>query len=56
MAGLAVAVVASLIEVIATGGTTEGMAIEQILRVTAIGSVVLAFPLMLLGRRRAGDR
>jgi MFS family permease len=35
MAGLGVAVVASLIEVVAGGGTGEGAAIEQILRVLA---------------------
>ncbi len=51
MAGLAVAVVASLIEIIAGGGTGEGSAIEQILRVIAIGSVAVAIPLALLGGR-----
>jgi EmrB/QacA subfamily drug resistance transporter len=51
MAGLAVAVVASLIEVVAGGGTGEGAAIEQILRVVAIGSVVIAIPLALAGGR-----
>jgi EmrB/QacA subfamily drug resistance transporter len=51
MAGLAVAVVASLIEVVTTGGTAEGEAIEQILRVIAIGSVVIAIPLALAGGR-----
>jgi EmrB/QacA subfamily drug resistance transporter len=51
MAGLAVAVVASLIEVVAGGGTGEGVAIEQILRVIAIGSVAVAIPLALLGGR-----
>lgn len=49
MAGLAVAVVASLIEVVAGGGIGEGTAIEQILRVIAIGSVVVAIPLALAG-------
>jgi EmrB/QacA subfamily drug resistance transporter len=52
MAGLAVAVVASLIEIVAAGGTGEGSAIEQILRVIAIGSVVIAVPLALVGGRR----
>jgi EmrB/QacA subfamily drug resistance transporter len=52
MAGLAVAVVASLIEIVAAGGTGEGSAIEQILRVIAIGSVVIAVPLALAGGRR----
>ena len=56
MAGLGVAVVASLIEVIATGGTSEGTAIEEILRVIAIASVVLAFPLALIGRRPRQSR
>jgi EmrB/QacA subfamily drug resistance transporter len=51
-AGLCVALVASLIESISAGGTGEGTAIEDILRVIAIASVVLAVPLMLLGRRR----
>jgi MFS family permease len=51
MAGLAVAIVASLIEVVAAGGTGEGSAIEQILRVVAIGSVVVAIPLALAGGR-----
>jgi hypothetical protein len=55
MAGLAVAVVASLIEVVAGGGTTEGEAIERILRVIAIGSVVLAVPLAWLGGGRRRD-
>jgi EmrB/QacA subfamily drug resistance transporter len=53
MAGLGVAVVASLIEVISGGGTSEGEAIEQILRVLSIGSVVAAIPLALLGRAKA---
>jgi EmrB/QacA subfamily drug resistance transporter len=53
MAGLGVAVVASLIEVVAGGGTTEGEAIEHILRVIAIASVVLAVPLAWLGGSRA---
>jgi EmrB/QacA subfamily drug resistance transporter len=58
MAGLGVAVVASLIEVVAAGGTGEGAAIEQILRVIAIGSVVLAIPLALAGggRRASAER
>jgi EmrB/QacA subfamily drug resistance transporter len=56
MAGLAVAVVASLIEVIAQGGVSEGAAIERILRVIAISSVVLAIPLALIGRARATAR
>jgi EmrB/QacA subfamily drug resistance transporter len=51
-AGLCVALVASLIESISAGGTGEGTAIEDILRVIAIASVILAVPLMLLGRRR----
>jgi Na+/melibiose symporter-like transporter len=53
MAGLGVAVVASLIEVLSGGGTGEGTAIEQILRVLAIGSVAVAVPLALLGRAKA---
>jgi hypothetical protein len=52
MAGLAVAVVASLIEVVAGGGTGEGSAIEQILRVIAIGSVVVAIPLAFAGGKK----
>jgi EmrB/QacA subfamily drug resistance transporter len=52
-AGLAVAVVASLIEVVAGGATGEGEAIERILRVIAIASVVLAVPLAWLGSRQA---
>ncbi|HEY7266355.1 MAG TPA: hypothetical protein VH501_01560, partial [Solirubrobacterales bacterium] len=52
MAGLAVAVVASLIEVVAGGGTSEGEAIERILRVIAIASVFLALPLAWLGGGR----
>jgi hypothetical protein len=51
MAGLAVALVASLIEVIAGGGTGEGTAIEEILRVIAIGSVVIAIPVAFAGSR-----
>ncbi len=53
MAGLGVALVASLIEVVAGGGTSEGTAIEQILRVLAIGSVVIAIPLAFAGRAKA---
>jgi Na+/melibiose symporter-like transporter len=49
MAGLGVAVVASLIEIISGGGTGEGEAIEQILRVIAIGSVIAAIPLAIAG-------
>jgi EmrB/QacA subfamily drug resistance transporter len=52
MAGLGVALVASLIEVVAGGGTGEGTAIEQILRVIAIGSVVIAVPLAFIGGRK----
>ena len=52
MAGLAVAVVASLIEVVAGGGTGEGTAIEEILRVIAIGSVVVAIPLAFAGSKK----
>ncbi len=52
MAGLGVALVASLIEVISGGGTSEGEAIEQILRVIAIGSVIAAVPLSLAGRAK----
>jgi EmrB/QacA subfamily drug resistance transporter len=52
VAGLAVALVASLIEVISAGGTGEGSAIEQILRVIAIGSVVIAIPLAFAGGSR----
>ena len=55
MAGLAVALVASLIEVVAGGGTGEGSAIEQILRVIAIGSVVVAIPLALAGGGKRGS-
>ena len=51
VAGLAVALVASLIEVVAGGGTSEGEAIERILRVIAIGSVALALPFAWLGGR-----
>jgi EmrB/QacA subfamily drug resistance transporter len=53
MAGLGVAVVASLIEVVAAGGTGEGTAIEQILRVIAIGSVIAAIPLALAGSAKS---
>ena len=53
MAGLGVAVVASLIEVIAGGGTGEGVAIEQILRVIAIGSVIAAIPLAIAGSAKS---
>ena len=57
VAGLAVALTASLIEVVAAGGTGEGSAVEEILRALAIGSVALAVPLAALGsglsRRRA---
>jgi hypothetical protein len=42
-------VVASLIEIISGGGTGEGEAIEQILRVIAIGSVMAAIPLAIAG-------
>jgi hypothetical protein len=49
MAGLGVAVVASLIEIVSGGGTGEGEAIEQILRVIAIGSVIAAIPLAIAG-------
>jgi EmrB/QacA subfamily drug resistance transporter len=52
MAGLAVALVASLIEVVAGGGTGEGTAIEEILRVIAIGSVVVAIPLAFAGGKK----
>jgi hypothetical protein len=50
--------VASLIEVISGGGTGEGHAIEQILRVIAIGSVAIAIPFAFLGgrTRAAGGR
>ncbi len=51
MAGLGVAVVASLIEVISGGATSEGTAIEEILRAIAIGSVVIAIPIALFGGR-----
>jgi EmrB/QacA subfamily drug resistance transporter len=53
MAGLGVAVVASLIEVISSGGTSEGTAIEEILRAIAIGSVVIAIPLAFAGRAKS---
>jgi EmrB/QacA subfamily drug resistance transporter len=58
MAGLGVALVASLIEVISGGGTSEGEAIEQILRVIAVGSVAIAIPFAFLGgrTRAAGGR
>ena len=49
MAGLGVALVASLIEIVSGGGTGEGEAIEQILRVIAIGSVIAAIPLAFAG-------
>ena len=49
MAGLGVAVVASLIEIVSGSGTGEGQAIEQILRVIAIGSVIAAIPLAIAG-------
>ena len=49
-AGLCVAIVASLIESISRGGTGEGTAIEDILRVLAIASVIAAVPLAALGR------
>src|SRR3954454_14476162 len=53
MAGLGVAVVASLIEIVSGGGTGEGEAIEQILRVIAIGSVIAAIPRAFAGRPKA---
>ncbi|MGH2956996.1 MAG: MFS transporter, partial [Solirubrobacterales bacterium] len=54
-AGLCVAIAAALIESIAAGGTGEGTAIEDILRVLAIASVVLAVPLAALGRARRSE-
>jgi EmrB/QacA subfamily drug resistance transporter len=50
-AGLCVAIAATLIESIAAGGTGEGAAIEDLLTVLAISSVILAVPLALLGSR-----
>jgi EmrB/QacA subfamily drug resistance transporter len=54
VAGLCVALVAALIEVIAGGGTGEGNAIEGILRVIAIASAVVGAGLVV--SRRAGHR
>jgi hypothetical protein len=51
VAGLAVAVSAALIEVLTGGGTTEGEAIEELLRYVAIGSGAAALALGLLGAR-----
>jgi MFS family permease len=48
VAGLGVAVAAALIETLTGGGTTEGEAIEQILRTVAIGSALAAVGLGLL--------
>ena len=57
-AGLGVAVSAALIETLAGGGTTEGEAIEEVLRWVSIGSAVAAIVLVSLrGRvaRRGSD-
>jgi EmrB/QacA subfamily drug resistance transporter len=56
VAGLCVALTASLIEVLAGGGAGEGEAVEEILRVMAIASIVIAVPLALLGSRKRVDR
>jgi EmrB/QacA subfamily drug resistance transporter len=53
VAGLGVAVAAAVIEVIASGDSSLGGAIEDVLRVTAVASAVSAVGLMVL-RRRAG--
>jgi EmrB/QacA subfamily drug resistance transporter len=53
-AGLGVATSAALIETLAGGGTTEGEAIEELLRWVAIGSAVAAAVLGLLRGRAAG--
>jgi EmrB/QacA subfamily drug resistance transporter len=50
VAGLCVAIASALIESIAAGGTGEGAAIEDILTVLAIASVIAAIPLAVLGR------
>jgi len=52
-AGLCVAIAATLIESLSTGATAEGQAIEDILTVLAIASVIIAIPLAILGRTRA---
>jgi EmrB/QacA subfamily drug resistance transporter len=55
-AGLCVAIVASLIESLSTGGVAEGAAIEDILRVLAIASAIVAVPLAALGRTASKSR
>jgi MFS family permease len=55
VAGLCVALAASLIEVMSHGGTSQGDAIEDVLRTIAIGSAAFALVLTLVaGRLRVG--
>jgi EmrB/QacA subfamily drug resistance transporter len=55
VAGLCVALTASMIEVISHGGTSQGDAIEDVLRTIAIGSAAFALVLTLVaGRLRVG--
>jgi EmrB/QacA subfamily drug resistance transporter len=55
VAGLCVAISAAVIDVLVNGGTGEGAAIEDVLRVTAVGSVLAAAGITVLrrGARRA---
>ena len=55
VAGLGVAVSAALIETLTGGGTTQGEAIEEILRWVAIGSAAAAVVLV-AARGRAGSQ
>jgi hypothetical protein len=55
VAGLCVALAATLIEVISHGGTSQGDAIEEVLRTLAIGSAAFALVLTLVaGRLKVG--
>jgi hypothetical protein len=54
IAGLCVALAAALIEVLVAGGTSQGDAIQGILRVIAIASAVVGVALVV--SRRAGRR
>jgi EmrB/QacA subfamily drug resistance transporter len=54
VAGLCVAIAAAIIEVIAAGGNSLGGGVEDVLRVTAVGSAVSAIGLTMLRPRVAG--
>ncbi len=55
VAGLCVAISAAVIDVLVAGGSSQGTAIEDVLRVTAIGSVVAAAGITVLRTRARAD-